>query len=103
VISGTTTPCSGTTGTAGFVRYSALVACPTQSLVPVYSPAFHILGTPAASNTCPTDLNADQITGSADLSILLNGWGSTSPDLNGDGIVGAADLSIMLSAWGACP
>ena len=108
VIAGTTTPCSGTTGTANFVRYSGLNGAYQNctaggSLVPVYSPAFHILGTPAASNTCPTDLNADQITGSADLSILLNGWGSSSPDLNGDGIVGSADLSVMLNAWGACP
>jgi hypothetical protein len=52
---------------------------------------------------CPTDLNGDGITGSADLSVLLNGWGTASPDLNGDGIVGSADLSVMLNGWGACP
>jgi hypothetical protein len=52
---------------------------------------------------CPTDVNGDGITGSADLSVLLNGWGTASPDLNGDGIVGSADLSVMLNGWGACP
>jgi len=52
---------------------------------------------------CPTDLNGDRVTGSADLSVLLNAWGGTSPDLNGDGVVGSADLSVMLNAWGACP
>jgi len=52
---------------------------------------------------CPTDLNGDGVTGSADLSILLNGWGGTSPDLNGDGSVGSADLSVLLNGWGACP
>ena len=63
-------------------------------------------GTVAAcsgANNCPTDLNADGITGSADLSVLLNGWGTASPDLNGDGVVGSADLSVMLNGWGACP
>jgi hypothetical protein len=52
---------------------------------------------------CPTDINGDGTTGSADLASLLNGWGTSSPDLNGDGTVGAADLSTLLGAWGACP
>jgi len=55
------------------------------------------------ASPCPTDLNGDGITGSADLSVLLNAWGGTSPDLNGDGVVGSADLSVVLNAWGACP
>ena len=52
---------------------------------------------------CPSDLNGDGTTGSADLSILLNGWGTSSPDLNGDGVVGSADITIILNGWGACP
>ena len=52
---------------------------------------------------CPTDLNGDGVTGSADLASLLNGWGTSSPDLNGDGTVGSADLSTLLNGWGACP
>jgi len=55
------------------------------------------------AGACPTDLNHDGVTGSADLATLLNGWGGTSPDLNGDGVVGSADLSTLLNAWGACP
>lgn len=54
-------------------------------------------------NACPTDLNGDGVTGPADLTILLNGWGGSSPDLNGDGVVGPADLTIILNGWGACP
>ena len=42
---------------------------------------------------------------SADLSGLLNAWGSSGPtgDLNGDGTVSSADLSALLNGWGACP
>ena len=61
------------------------------------------LGMVSAAPPCPTDLNGDGVTGSADLSILLNGWGGSSPDLNGDGLVGSADLSVLLNGWGACP
>jgi len=56
-----------------------------------------------AAPSCPTDINHDGVTGSADLAGLLNGWGTSSPDLNGDGTVGSADLSTLLNAWGACP
>jgi hypothetical protein len=52
---------------------------------------------------CPTDLNNDGVTSSADLTILLNGWGTASPDLNGDGVVTSADLTVLLNGWGACP
>ena len=107
VIAGTTTECEGGTA-AGFVKYTGLNGAYQNctaggSMLPVYSPALHILGTPNLANNCPTDLNGDGATNSADLSTLLNGWGGTSPDLNGDGIVGSADLSVLLNAWGACP
>ncbi|MFM2163816.1 MAG: hypothetical protein RL325_253 [Planctomycetota bacterium] len=52
---------------------------------------------------CPADLNNDGQVSSADITILLSGWGTASPDLNGDGIVGSADITVLLSAWGACP
>jgi len=52
---------------------------------------------------CPADLNGDGQVSSADITILLSGWGTSSPDLNGDGIVGSADITVLLSAWGACP
>jgi hypothetical protein len=72
-------------------------------MAPVYSPALHIYGTPTQANNCPTDLNHDGQTNSADLASVLSGWGTSSPDLNGDGVVGSADLSVLLGAWGACP
>ncbi|MEY3026245.1 MAG: Dockerin type domain [Planctomycetota bacterium] len=60
-------------------------------------------GTPDACEVSnPADLNGDGIVNSADLTILLNQWGTSgsSADLNGDGTVGSADLSILLSSWG---
>jgi len=52
---------------------------------------------------CPADFNGDGAVGSADVSFLLNAWGTAQGDLNGDGITGSADLAVLLNAWGACP
>lgn len=107
VVVNTTNPCEGGTA-AGFTLYNGLngayVNCTSQQIdQTVYSPAFTIFGAPVVvANPCPADLNNDGVVGPADLSVLLNGWGGTTPDLSGDGQVGAADLSIMLNAWGAC-
>ena len=57
-------------------------------------------------DTCPTDLNGDGVTDTADLGILLAAFGDMNPeiDLNGDGVVDTADLGIMLAQFGsACP
>lgn len=107
LVAGTGAACEGFTA-AGFTKYTSLNGAYQNctaggSMLPVYSPALHILGTPTVSNNCPTDLNGDLETGAADLSILLSGWGGASPDLNGDGVVGSADLAVLLNAWGACP
>ena len=108
LIAGTTNTCEGGTG-AGFVFYNALngqyVNCTSQQIdQTVYAPAFTIFGAPiGVAAPCPTDLNGDGVTSSADLTILLNGWGSASPDLNGDGVVTSADLTVLLNGWGACP
>jgi hypothetical protein len=53
---------------------------------------------------CPADLNGDGDVSSADISILLSAWGTTSAtaDLNGNGTVDSPDLSVLLSAWGPC-
>lgn len=52
--------------------------------------------------TCGTtgDLNGDGVVSSADLSILLNAWGTPDADLNGDGTTGSQDLAILLNNWG---
>ena len=87
----------GTLNSPAYTLMDTLVGSAVQWVVS-FNGDFAGCGTP-----CPTDLNGDGSTGSADLSILLNGWGGTSPDLNGDGSVGSADLSVLLNGWGACP
>lgn len=49
----------------------------------------------------PADLNNDGTVGSADLALLLAGWGGAEFDINGDGLAGASDLAILLAAWGS--
>jgi hypothetical protein len=56
---------------------------------------------PVAS--CPEDIDGDGVVGAADLSEVLNSWGSAGADLNGDGTTDAADLASVLGAWGDCP
>ncbi|MCE2882269.1 MAG: hypothetical protein LW636_07920 [Planctomycetaceae bacterium] len=51
---------------------------------------------------CLGDLNGDGTVNAADLTNLLNAWGTGSIDLNGDGLTNAADLSAILNAWGPC-
>jgi hypothetical protein len=46
------------------------------------------------------DLNGDGAVNSADLSILLNAWGSPDADLSGDGTTASQDLAILLNSWG---
>lgn len=56
-----------------------------------------------AQNLCfrDGDLNFDGVVNAADLTILLNGWGSGGvSDIDGSGTTNAADLSILLSNWG---
>jgi hypothetical protein len=53
--------------------------------------------------TCgiPGDLNGDGVVNAADLSEMLNGWGSAGPsDLNGDGTTDAADMAVLLGNFG---
>ena len=52
---------------------------------------------------CRADLNGDRAVNSADLALMLGGWGGAQFDLDGDGSVGSSDLAAMLSSWGACP
>ena len=61
-------------------------------------------GVPDECAPCTADLNLDGNVGAADLTIVLSGWGTTSPlaDLDDDGDVDAADLLVLLNAWGPC-
>jgi hypothetical protein len=56
---------------------------------------------------CAGDLNDDNATNGADLSVLLGFWGlsgkSVLGDIDGNLVVDAADLSALLASWGPCP
>ncbi|RMH29176.1 MAG: hypothetical protein D6693_02395 [Planctomycetota bacterium] len=47
------------------------------------------------------DLNGDGRVNGADITLILNAWGSVSnpADLNGDGVVNGADITAVLSNW----
>lgn len=55
---------------------------------------------PAAS--CPTDLTGDGVVDAADLTMVLGGWGTSTPDLTADGTVNGADIAQLLGSWGPC-
>ncbi len=49
-----------------------------------------------------SDLDADGRVGTADLLVLLDGWGGTgAADIDDDGSVGPRDLTILLASWDA--
>ncbi len=61
-----------------------------------------------AHSQCPSDINENGITDSADLTGLLaviwtNGETLPRADINGDGIVDFFDLAFVLAGWGPCP
>jgi hypothetical protein len=47
----------------------------------------------------PADFNGDGIVDSADLGLLLAGWGTIQGDLNGDGTTNGIDIGELLSQW----
>ena len=58
--------------------------------------------------SCAADLNGDQVVDGADLSVVLDFWGTCTStdcpgDFDGDGAVTGADLSVLLAKWGSCP
>ncbi|MFZ9880681.1 MAG: DNRLRE domain-containing protein [Phycisphaerales bacterium] len=60
-------------------------------------PQLTVVFTPPSN---PADLTGDGRVDAADLSVLLNAWGTTGPgDLNASGLVDAADLTALLAAW----
>ena len=53
-----------------------------------------------------SDVNGDRVVDTADLGIVISGFGSPGPfgDVNGDGIIDTADLGTLISAFGSsCP
>ena len=61
--------------------------------------------TSAHAGGCVGDFDGNGVVDGADLSSLLNGWGSSASqfDLDGNGLVDGGDLAQVLNAWGACP
>ena len=60
---------------------------------------------PAAPD-CPGDINGDGVIDTADLGLLIGGFGTgdAAADLNSDGIVDTADLGILIGVFGSvCP
>lgn len=57
----------------------------------------------AGCDDCPTDINGDGVTDTADLGVLISEFGSAGPaaDINGDGAVDTADLGILIAAFGS--
>jgi hypothetical protein len=47
----------------------------------------------------PGDLNGDGNVNSADLTMLLNAWGTAAADIDGNGVTGASDLLVLLNNW----
>jgi hypothetical protein len=47
----------------------------------------------------PGDLNGDGNENSADLTMLLNAWGTAAADIDGNGVTGASDLLVLLNNW----
>jgi hypothetical protein len=57
--------------------------------------------------SCPADVTLDGVVDSADLGVVLAGWGPCTGsncfgDINRDGQVDSSDLGFVLSAWGGC-
>ncbi len=67
---------------------------------------FDAAGTP---ETCPWDLDDNEVVGVSDLLSLLGSWGPCPPkadcpaDFDGNGNVGVSDLLALLAHWGPCP
>ena len=56
------------------------------------------------TNTCPADLDSDDVVGVDDLLSLLAAYQQNSDgDCDGDGDTDVDDLLLLISAWGECP
>ena len=60
---------------------------------------------PSSADSCPADLDGNDLVDSADLGLVIGGWGTSGSvaDIDGDGVVNATDLGLVIGAWGPCP
>ena len=93
---------NGSGGGTGLANNGWLVMRVGDSVSSINTIARIDLGPPAA--TCPGDYNDDGVIDGADITVLLNAWGSADAtvDLNNDGIIDASDIALLLNGWGAC-
>ncbi len=66
-----------------------------------FSPLFDIKSPVVA---CPSDINGDGVTDTADLGLLIADFGSSEPtlaDINGDGAIDTADLGQLIADFGS--
>ena len=57
-------------------------------------------------DSCPWDLDENDLVSASDLLALLGAWGPNPghpADFDSNGSVGASDLLVMLANWGPCP
>jgi len=78
---------------------------PTDGTVTINVPGIgtYDVGMPVpAGSACAGDYDGSGTVDSADLAILLAGWGTPGADLDGDGNTDSSDLAVLLAAWGPC-
>ncbi len=87
----------------GVYTANATVSTSDENLVgAVSTPIALTLHATVVATGNPADLNGDGTIDGADLSILLNAWGTAGPgDIDQSGIVDAADIALLLGAWGS--
>ena len=69
-----------------------------------YVSEFNAEGLITCTQTCPGDLNSDDIINVDDLLAVIAGWGGAGGDADGNGTTNVDDLLLVISEWGSeCP
>ncbi len=54
------------------------------------------------NESCPADLDGNEIVNVVDLLMVIAGWGTSSGDITGDGETDANDILFLIDQWGEC-
>ena len=71
--------------------------------VVVLASLFLVAASDARASSCSGDLDFSGAVDGADLTLLINSWGTAECDITGDQVVDGADLGALMSSWGPCP
>jgi hypothetical protein len=71
--------------------------------VVVFASLFLVAASDARASSCSGDLDFSGAVDGADLTLLINSWGTAECDITGDQVVDGADLGALMSSWGPCP